>query len=201
MLRTKRATTFLVALLAAFLVLAAVSCDADGPTGPDTATLVDAGTLADAEEGAAAAALASGVAHVVNGKGTVWLGDPWNGWLNISFHAKLDLDGSAKGSWHHQFRARGQTRGGRIFVTVTCLSVDGNQAWVAGYSTQAVNPANVGKWFGLHVIDHGEGDDVADEMSRTLWFGPDEQRAIDLCTLMPSDPPITPIAAGNVQVR
>jgi hypothetical protein len=86
-------------------------------------------------------ATVNGKAHIANGKGTGWVGDPWNGWMNISFHAKLDQDGSARGNWHHQFRAR--TAAGCIVVQITCSSVIGNQAWLAGYSTQAGNPDNL----------------------------------------------------------
>jgi len=188
----KRTTAVILSVIAVTLALVAVSCSGETLTGLDNAAL-------DAKVKPASEAAANGPVHIVNGKGTVWVGDPWNGWLNISFHAKLDEDGSAKGNWHHQFRAR--PGGGRIVAQVTCLSVVGNQAWMAGYSTQAENPNNVGKWFGLHVIDNGEGAGVVDEMSRTLWFGPDEQRAMDLCELMPTDHEIWPIIAGNVQVR
>ena len=94
-----------------------------------------------------------------------------------------------------------RTAGGRIVAQVTCLSVVGNEAWMAGYSTQAGNPDNVGKWFGLHVIDNGEGHGTVDEMSRTLWFSTDQQRASDFCEYMPTDHPVTTIIAGNVQVR
>ncbi len=188
----KRTTAVILSVVAVTLALVAVSCSGEPPTAVDAASV-------DAKVKSAAQDAANGPVHIVNGKGTVWAADPWNNWLNISFHARLDADGSAKGNWHHQFRAR--TAGGRIFVQVTCLSVLGNEAWMAGYSTQAGNPDNVGKWFGLHVIDNGEGAGVVDEMSRTLWFGPDEQRAIDMCELMPTDHLITPIIAGNVQVR
>ena len=188
----KRTTAVILTVIAVTLALVAVSCSGEAPTGLDAAAL-------DAKVKAGSEAAAAGPAHIVNGKGTLWVGDPWNAWINIPFHAKLDPDGSAKGSWHH--RLRGNVGGGRIVVQVTCLSVDGNQAWMAGYSTQAGNPNNVGKWFGLHVIDNGEGYGVVDEMSRTLWFGPDEQRAIDFCALMPMDHEIAPLAGGNVQVR
>jgi hypothetical protein len=188
----KRTTAVILSVVAATLALAAVSCNGKSPTAVDAASV-------DAKVHSTSEAAANGPAHIVNGKGTVWAGDPWNNWLNISFHAKLDADGTAKGNWHHQFRTR--VPGGRIVAQVTCLSVVGNEAWMAGYSTQAGNPNNVGKWFGLHVIDNGEGAGVVDEMSRTLWFGPDEQRAIDLCEQMPTDHLITPIIAGNVQVR
>lgn len=188
----KRTTVVILSVVAVVLAFAAVSCSGEPPTGLDAAAI-------DAKAEPASEATANGPVHIVNGKGTLWVGDPWNGWMNISFHAKLDQDGSAKGNWHHQFRAR--TAGGRIVVQVTCSSVVGNQAWMAGFSTQAGNPDNVGKWFGLHVIDNGEGAGVVDKMSRTLWFSTDAQRAIDFCELMPTDHLVTPIIAGNVQVR
>ncbi len=192
MLVMKRTTTLVVAILAAALALATISCSGEPPTALDS-TSIDVSAKSTNPDAV------TGPTHIVNGKGTVWVGDPWNAWINIPFHAKLDPDGSAKGSWHHQFRRR--VSGGRIVVEVTCLSVAGNQAWMAGYSTQAGNPGNLGKWFGLHVIDNGEGSGVVDEMSRTLWFGFDEQEAMEFCEFMTTDHDVWPITAGNVQVR
>lgn len=188
----KRTTTLLVAILAAALALAAISCSGEPPTSVDAIA-----TSPTPMSGTGVASIES--MHIVNGKGSTWVGDPWNAWINISFHAKLDPDGGAKGSWHHQFP--GNVEGGRVVVRVTCLSVAGNQAWMAGYSTQAGNPNNIGKWFGLHVIDNGEGQATIDEMSRTRWFGFDEQAAMDFCEFMTTDHEVWPITAGNVQVR
>ncbi len=196
MLLIRRTTVLIVALLTALLALAAVSCDSSTPTEPEAtaATTVDAVSLtAKADRAAAAAGM------IVNGHGTVWVPEPHNAWMNISFHAHQNADGSVHGSWHHQFRSR--TPGGRIKVHITCLGVDGTEAWLAGYAVQAGSDANLGKWFGLHVIDHGDGHGVIDEMSRSLWFGFDAQRAADFCTEMPTEHAVWPLAAGNVQVH
>ena len=189
----KRTTAVILSVIAATLALAAVSCNGESPTA------LNSGAVDAAAIDAKLSATAGGATHLVTGKGTLWYGDPRFQWLNVSFHARLMPDGSAKGNWHYQFRTR--EPGGRIFVEVTCLSVVGNQAWMAGYSTQAGNPDNVGKWFGLHIIDHGEGHGVIDEMSPTRWFGPDPVRAADFCELMPTDHPIWPIVEGNIQVH
>ena len=182
-----------VLLAAAVLAFPAslASCDGQAPSAPE----VD---LAAVEAQAAAKAGAGG--HIVSGKGTLWVPEPWNQWMNLPFHAVEKPDGSVHGNWHHQFRSR--DAGGRVIVEVLCMAVDGNQAWLGGRSTFAMNPDNIGKFFALYLIDNGEGkNDPPDQMTRTLWFSWDEQRMWDHCANMPTDYDVWPLAGGNVQIR
>ncbi len=181
---------FLAALVLSF-PLALASCDGQAPSAP----VVDL----EAVEAQLAASPQAGE-HIVSGKATLWVPEPWNAYMILPFHAKMAADGSVKGKWHHQLR--GQAGGGRVIVEVLCMAVDGNRAWLGGQSTFAQNPNNIGKHFGLYVIDHGEGEGAPpDEMTRTLWFSVDEQRMRDHCANMPTDYNIWPLAGGNVQVR
>ncbi|MCL7972180.1 MAG: hypothetical protein M8866_08875 [marine benthic group bacterium] len=182
-----------VLLAAAVLAFPAflTSCDGQAPSAPE----VD---LAAVEAQPAAKAGAGG--HIVSGKGTLWVPEPWNAYMILPFHAQLGSDGSVKGKWHHQLR--GNAGGGRVIVEVLCMTVQGNEAWLGGRSTFAQNPNNIGKFFALYVIDNGEGEDAPpDRMTRTLWFGSDEQRMWGHCTYMPTDYDVWPLAGGNVQVR
>lgn len=179
--------------VAASLAFALVACTSDAPTALDSAApgtdLVAVG----------ADFAAGGVTHVVTGKGTLWVPDPQNEYINIAFDARVMPDGSARGHWHHQFRSR--TPAGRIFVEVTCLTVVGNQAWMAGYAIQAGAESNLGRPFGLRVVDNGEGNGAVDQMTRTIWPGGVGGEPSDYCTNMPTDHPLWPLAGGNVQVR
>jgi len=196
MLNTKRTTISRIAILVPLLALAAASCNGDPPTAPDATA---AGTtITGAADLDAKSVNAQGAVHVVAGHGVVWH-DGSGQWLNTSFHALQMQDGSVNGNWHYQFQSR-EPRG-RIFVQVTCLSVVGNQAWMTGFATQAGNPANIGKWFGLHVIDNGEGHGVVDQIDGTRWFGVDPDAAAEYCATMPVLEPIRAVEAGNVQVR
>jgi hypothetical protein len=191
----RRTSTLLFAIIAVFLVFAVASCE----SGPPTESVLFLDRTADGSSSGAASHVAEDVTgHIVNGHGVVWV-ESRSQHVNISFHARQHADGSVHGSWHHQFRSR--TPGGRIKVDLTCLGVSENEAWLAGHAVQAGSDANLGKWFGLHVIDHGEGHGAADEMSRSLWFGFDPEQASDFCSTMPIDHDVWPVEAGNVQVR
>lgn len=190
---TQRTLVVAVPALVASLALALAACTGEAPTAPDSAVLGPAPVAGEASFAA------GGAAHVVTGKGTLWAPDPWNEYINIAFDARVMPDGSARGHWHHQFRSR--TPNGRIFVQVTCLTVVGNQAWMAGYAVQAGAEGNIGRPFGLRVVDNGEGAGAVDQMTRTIWPGGLGGEPSDFCANMPTDHPLWPLAGGNVQVH
>ena len=195
MLFVRRIANRLNLMIATFVLLAVASCEPNLPTEP--AATLDR-TAEGLSSGAASPLTRADAGHVVNGHGAVWV-ESGSQYMNISFQARRNAAGEVTGTWHHQFRSR--TPAGRVKVSVTCLSVSGNEAWLAGYAVQAGSEANLGKWFGLHVIDRGEGHGVVDEMSRTLWFGFDPDHASAFCATMPIDHDLWPLAEGNVQVR
>jgi hypothetical protein len=166
-----------------------MSCDGQMPSDPGL------------ELDAVTARLGGGNAvHIVTGKGSVWYGEPRNQWMDVEFNARQTADGSVHGKWHYQFHSR--KPGGRIMAEVVCLSVVGNSAWLGGRAIQAVNPGNVGKWFGLRVVDNGEGaNDPPDQMTRSQWFGVNEFMAWDMCEQMPTDHELQDIPKGNIQIR
>jgi hypothetical protein len=169
-----------------------VSCASESPTALSSASVVS-----DAVPTQASGAIVGNSAHQVSGGGAIWRSD-LGVWYYTTVTARFMPDGSASGNWHYWVRAR-ELRS-RIFVKVSCLTVVGNEAWMVGQSTQAEAVANIGKWFGLHVVDNGEGHGVADVMSNTLWFGTDAAAAAAFCT--GSAPSADwPLADGNLQVR
>ena len=179
-------------LLSCALPFALISCVGDSPTA-----LRSAPSSPDASASNATSLAATGAAHVVNGGGAVWRSD-LGVWYHTAVTARVMPNGSASGNWHYW--VRGRELRSRIFVKVSCLTVVGNEAWMVGQSSQARNPANVGKWFGLHVVDNGEGSGAAELMSGTAWLGFDAAAAADYCT--GAVPTIDwTLADGNFQVR
>jgi len=85
---------------------------------------------------------------------------------NFSLVALQFSDGSASGQWHDQFsQANG---GGGIHVTVNCLAVAGNDAWISG-----VGPEHAfGNEWVTRVRDNGTtANDPADQLSFTFPVG------------------------------
>jgi hypothetical protein len=79
---------------------------------------------------------------------------------NFSLVAMERADGSIHGQWQDSF---GDGDGG-IHVDITCLVVDGNEAWVAGVITQATGIADgtVGLPAATRVLDGGKtGDQIS----------------------------------------
>jgi hypothetical protein len=173
-------------------VLVLVACASESPTA-----LNDASLEADAVTTHASSAINGNTAQSISGGGAIWRSD-LGVWYYTAVTARVLPNGSPGGNWHYWIRAR--ELGSRIFVKVSCLTIAGNEAWMVGQSTQAEAVANIGKWFGLHVIDNGEGHGVADVMSNTLWFGTDAAAAAAYCTGSTASVD-WPLADGNIQVR
>jgi hypothetical protein len=85
---------------------------------------------------------------------------------NFSLVALQFSDGSVSGQWHDQFsQANG---GGGIHVTINCLAVVGNEAWVSG-----VGPEHPwGNEWVTRVRDNGvTANDPADQIGLTVPVG------------------------------
>ena len=97
------------------------------------------------------AALAPGVVQSAGGSAIRWTaGEPFL----LSFMAKKHADGSVTGRFH----ADAKSLNARFDVTVTCLSVEGNHAWIGGIVESSATPLiGVGLATYFYVIDIGEG--------------------------------------------
>ncbi len=109
---------------------------------------------------------------------------------HISFHANTMPGGSVKGSGV-------VTDDGveTIKFDITCLTITGNQAEMSGTITSAANPALVGQYFYLRVVDNGEGANAdPDQIASLFGFasGP-------VCS--GSHLGLLPIDSGNIQVK
>ena len=181
----QRPMTLVSALVATALAAAAISCDGDTPVEPEglTTPLFSAGPAMQS----------------VTGQGTTWV-ESSQQWYLIALDARRMPDGQAEGNFHWLFRSRNP--GGRVFVKVSCLTISGNEARMVGQASQAGNPANIGKWMGLWVADHGEGAGAPPDQIFQRWFGADESAALAFCAgPQAEDPSPRDLVAGNIQVR
>ena len=174
-----------VVLLASSLVLAA--CGTDRPTAPTA--LLSAPVANTAEN-----------MWLLTGSGHTDL--PVSGDMrNFTFHAKRNPDGSASGS----YRLARHDIDVWFTVDVTCMSVVGNTAWVAGIisDTNAPGLILVGRVSYFFAIDGGEGVGTIDKISRARINDQAGQDAV-FCALKPTaifDPNPLTIVEGNVQLR
>lgn len=120
---------------------------------------------------------------------------------NFTFHAITRPDGSVAGSYRlHRHDIDAWFR-----VDVTCLTRNGNTAWIGGIisETNVPNIIRVGTVSYVYVIDNGEGGDTPDRVSRVRIndaAGQDQA----FCRLQPTnifDPNPPAVESGNVQVR
>jgi hypothetical protein len=111
--------------------------------------------------------------------------------------AHLRADGSISGQWERNGIAHG---------VVTCFTIVGNEAWLAGYATSGARSTPPNNGVAWRVVDNGQGEnDPADEIS-FQWVGAWPGFAEEWCanTPGPNDPfglSTRPIQAGNISVR
>lgn len=131
--------------------------------------------------------------HRAVGSGHV---DQASGMREFTFHAVQAPDGSASGSYKIVL-----PNGLFLEVDVTCLSVDGNTAWVGGV-IRDTNAAIVviGSTSMFYAIDNGEGSADPDIVSIALING---AAGLDLafCANQPLELPALTVDRGNVEVQ
>lgn len=60
---------------------------------------------------------------------------PEGDWRTFNFTARRHADGTVDGQWERVRRAAGNAAGASSHGVITCFTVEGNQAWIAGYAT------------------------------------------------------------------
>ena len=84
---------------------------------------------------------------------------------NDALIAIQHADGSVTGQWTDQF---GHGNGG-YHITVNCLEVDGNKAWISGVVTQSPFEEDIGRPAGTRVVDNGtSANDPPDQISFSI---------------------------------
>lgn len=115
----------------------------------------------------------------------------------LSFESRRYADGTGSGSYHADFMALGIS----FDVDVTCMSVSGNTAWIAGVIRDAKGPLVVpGTISYFYVTDNGEGSgDAADRVSALAINEPAGEDTV-FCDDQPLILVNVPVELGNVQV-
>ncbi len=132
---------------------------------------------------------------VVSGSGHIEAGD---GLRNFTFHAVQHPDGSVRGS----YQIRRTDLGTAFTVDVTCLSVVGNQAWIAGRIASSDQPGVVvGTISYFYAIDNGEGADAPADIVSLARINDREGEDLLFCANRPTLLPPRTVLLGNVQIR
>jgi hypothetical protein len=152
--------------------------EAGAPIDSFAANLSSAGVIASA----------TGAAHRIRGD-ELWV---------LSFNAVKRADGRVTG----QYRVDRKDVPVSFNVDVTCMSVSGNTAWIAGIiRNQAGGLAVEGTVSYFYVIDNGEGPNGGGDIVSGLRLNDVAGEDIAFCEDRPLLLPAVPVELGNVQVR
>jgi hypothetical protein len=145
---------------------------------------------------ASPAAFADQPVHKASGGGSAPIPDePME---SYGFQAQIDADGDVKGKAVFQFRPQEA----KFFGDITCLHVNGNDAWLGGELTkidvEGFPPLPI--YFVWMVRDNGQGAASVSDQVGQLLLSLNPGRA-DTCTTEPVPPmPLTDLTNGNIKV-
>ncbi len=110
------------------------------------------------------------------------------------FTASVDGNGVARGQMHANFSAPDVT----FHMEISCLSVNGNDAWLGGTVTQTHDASiyPVGTSFIFRVQDNGQGKSAAPDRMSFFFFAPPELCGFQFNIDLPF-----PWLHGNIQVE
>ena len=111
----------------------------------------------------------------------------------FAFTAKNRSDGTAQGQYQIDNR---DVSGSREHGTVTCLEVQGNQAWIGGVITASSIPGREGTPRVFRVVDNGEGSGSPPDQAS---FFEVPLPGVTCHTMTPM--PLETLEGGNIQVR
>jgi len=117
----------LMTFAAFFCMLTVVGCDGQDPTALEITDSPDFSRRAVVNH------LSVGGADVCEA-----LGLPTGCDANLSIQANVHADGSVSGQWQDTFGGAGGTPATPIHVSVDCVNIIGNQAWVSGVVTGGI---------------------------------------------------------------
>lgn len=165
------------------IALLAVACDS-----PVTEPVGMADAFAASASPEAVIASATGAAHRIRG-GEIWV---------LSFNANKRANGTVTG----QYRVDRMDIPVSFNVDVTCMSVSGNTAWIAGIiRNQAGDIAIDGTVSYFYVIDNDEGPNGGGDIVSGLRLNDVAGEDTRFCEDKPLLLPQVPVELGNVQVR
>ena len=118
---------------------------------------------------------------------------------SYGFQAQISADGSVKGKAVFQFRPQDA----RFFGNITCLQVNGNDAWIGGELTQvdAEGFPPLPIYFVWQVRDNGEGAGAASDQVSVVLLSLNPAFP-ETCTQEPVSPaPLIDLENGNIKVH
>jgi hypothetical protein len=116
----------------------------------------------------------------------------------LAFNAVKRADGTTTG----EARIDRKDLGISWNLEVTCLTVEGNTAWIGGIIRNARGPIiQEGTVSYFYVVDNGEGADAPPDVASAVRINDLAGRDQEFCNLRPLALPPSPIAHGNIQVR
>lgn len=178
----------LIPIATMLTLLAAVSCSETPPTAPtDQARSGDLLDVPASNQGQGFAVSVTGSGSYTTSAGNL---------RTLAFEVRELWDGSVRGTF--QLTMHGTTTN-TSHGPLTCLAVDGNEAWIGGVYASSSNPALEGVEFWFYVQDNGQGHDAAPDLVRRHA----RSGNADDCASMP-DPGtefLFPVEAGNIQVH
>lgn len=166
--------------LAGFVALA--GC-ADTPTTPVPLETVRLHASIDQS----VVARASGAAHREAG------GKP----VLLNFSASKRADGTVTGSYYYQSVVNHVA----IHVDVTCMTVQGNGAWVAGVISDSNIPSIIGTVSYFYAFDNGEGAGADADVVSLVRAGDVAGEDQLFCDELPTQLPNQEVLHGNVNVE
>jgi len=111
----------------------------------------------------------------------------------FAFTAKKRADGTVQGQYQINNR---DVSGSKEHGTVTCLAVDGDEAWIGGVITHSSIPDREGMRRVFQVVDRGEGSGDPPDQASMLIMGATAAECHTMPWLAPQD-----LEGGNIQVR
>jgi hypothetical protein len=121
-----------------------------------------------------------------------------NDWRTFSFNARLYADGSVKGNYTRTHHLNGESTHAKGIVT--CLIVDGNEAWIGGEDTQGSIYAPGFNGTVFHAVDNGEGANATSDQISPQFVEITPAQALEFC----EDkfvPALNNVESGNIQVH
>jgi hypothetical protein len=177
-----------IPIIALLTLFAAAGCNQTPPTAATgQSQVVDGVDVQAANNGQGVALSVTGSGHYTTGSGS---------WRTFSFEVRESSDGDVNGTFQLTAHDQPPTR---YHGALTCLSVQGNEAWIGGVYDKSSNPAQLGNEFWFYVEDNGQGHGAPPDMVRRHV----RSGNADDCASQP-DPTgeyLYPIEAGNIQIH
>src|SRR5437879_2204758 len=136
----------------------------------------------------------NGITASATGAGTTTYGGQLRTFV---FTARKYSDGSVKGEAQLDNRAQGR----RFHMTLDCLVVSGNAAYVSGTVTDSSIQSDVGTIWDFKAVDNGEGSNAPpDQLTLAYIFSP-QLPCTNAAVESILDTLLFPIDSGNIQVH